>query len=152
VDHPQSPVRSSPVSVLMATALSSEGQATLLGIGGIVVSALAGLLSVFWNRQRRPEPPGRSASWADWEPGLSASGGKDEEEEERPGIQRRVQARVVLPPPLTAATVRSIVREELAVIREDIRQSGKRAAFWTGFGQGFVFYVCGIAFTLIASS
>lgn len=138
------------MSVLTATALSGGGEAGLLGIAGVAVSALAGLLSLFEaRRQRRVEAPRGSVHWTDWEPDLGGLADADEAGEQ-PGVQRRVQTRAVLPPALSAATVRTIVREELAVVREDINKSGRRA-FWSGFGQGLLFYVCGVGFTLIIS-
>lgn len=56
-----------------------------------------------------------------------------------------------LPPPsLTIENVRVAVREELSVIRDDIRHASKWT-FWTGVVQGLILYVLGIAATLIIS-
>jgi hypothetical protein len=94
-------------------------------------------------------PLAGSVHWTDWESDLGGLADADGAGEQL-GVQRRGHAKVVLPPALTAATVRTIVREELAVVREDIKTSGRRA-FWSGFGQGLLFYVCGVGFTLIIS-
>jgi|SRR6202035_784533 len=87
--------------------------------------------------------------------------GGEEEDEEAVGIQRRAHA-VALPQPprlspqpqqpqnLTIENVRAAVREELVVIRNDIKNASKWT-FWTGVAQGLLLYVLGIAATLIIS-
>jgi hypothetical protein len=85
----------------------------------------------------------------------------EDEDEEAVGIQRRARA-VALPQPLqpslqpqqpqtlTIENMRAAVREELVVIRHDIKNAS-RWTFWTGVAQGLLLYVLGIAATLIIS-
>jgi hypothetical protein len=126
-----------------ATSVSTTSEWSLLVAVGGVVSALAGLVAVMW-QARAQEARGDVASPP---PRPEPAQGDDTMREAR----RRAQAEARSPElVLTTATLRSLIREELAVIRDDIRQTGKRT-FWSGFAQGCVFYVCGIVATVIIS-
>jgi hypothetical protein len=104
---------------------------------------------------------------------LSREEGESEgegEDGEAVGVQRRAHAKAFPPPlplppslpplpfrpspqpqqPLTIENVRAAVREELVIVRNDIKNASKWT-FWTGVGQGFILYVLGIAATLIIS-
>jgi hypothetical protein len=138
--------------------LGSGGEAALLAAVGAIASALSGALSWARAARRKREAEGEVADLglaADFAAG--AGGGLEEgawPEERGDVLSRRSAARErrMHERPLSADIMRTVIREELAiaidVLREEIKRSGQRA-FWSGFGQGLLFYVCGVGATLI---
>lgn len=153
-------------------------EAGLFIIAGTLVALLGGVMSlgrasVEQRRARRAasqlpsvdDISERGASFLRTLEREEKEGAGEEEDSEAVGVQRRAHAKAVppTPPPSRPSpqpqqpvphpienVVRAAVREELVVIRNDIRNASKWT-FWTGVVQGAILYVLGIAATLIIS-